>query len=60
MIPEPEVILQEEFNSDDYFFPNSYKERICAAPNKTAEQDQQLKELQSCGVNSAKGKVEWP
>ena len=59
-MPEPEIILQEKFNSDDYFFPNSYKERICAAPNKTDEQDEELKELQSCGTNTVKGKAEAP
>ena len=56
--PEPEIILQEKFDSNDYFFPYSYKERICAAPNKTGnqDQDQELKDLQSCFSDSAKGR----
>ena len=55
--PEPEVILQEKFDSNDYFFPNSYKERICAAPNKTGNhgEDEELKELQSCFSDCTKG-----
>ena len=56
--PEPEIMLQEKFDSDDYFFPDSYKERICAAPKKSENQDQELKELQTCFTDSTKGRVE--
>jgi hypothetical protein len=56
--PEPEIMLQEKFDSDDYFFPDSYKERICAAPKKSENQDQELKELQTCFTDSIKGRVE--
>ncbi|CAB4023468.1 Hypothetical predicted protein, partial [Paramuricea clavata] len=52
--PEPEIMLQEKFDSDDYFFPDSYKERICAAPKKSENQDQELKELQACFTDSIK------
>lgn len=45
--PEPEVILQEQFDSRDYFFPYSYKERKCAPPIRLrGKENQEL--FQTC------------
>lgn len=57
--PEPEIIMEEKFDSNDYFFPRSFKERICASPTKSGSKDDENDEgLQMCFMDPIKGKME--
>lgn len=47
--PEPEILLQEKFDSNDNFFPYSYKERVCAPSNSSVpDKNDELQGLQKC------------
>ncbi|XP_028414199.1 uncharacterized protein LOC114537260 [Dendronephthya gigantea] len=52
--PEPVIIMQEKFDSNDYFFPQSYNERVCATPNKTENKENEGDEIQKCLTDSDK------
>lgn len=60
--PEPVIIMQEKFDSNDYFFPQSYNERLCAKPNRTENIEEEGDELQKCftDINEAEGKLILP